>query len=61
VTIAIKTNPGAGTLSGTLTVAAASGVATFTDLSINNIGTGYTLTATSGGLTSATSSTFNIM
>ena len=36
------------------------GVATFADLSINKTGTGYTLTASSAGLTSATSSTFNV-
>lgn len=60
VTLAIGTNPSAGTLSGTLTVAAANGVATFNGLSINNVGTGYTLSATSTGLTSATSNTFNI-
>ena len=43
------------TLSGTLTVSArANGVATFTDLSINNGGAGYTLVATStfGGFVS---------
>jgi hypothetical protein len=60
VTIAIGTNPAAGTLSGTLTVAAVAGVATFSNLSINNPGTGYTLVATSSGLTSATSNPFNI-
>lgn len=60
VTVAIGTNPSSGTLSGTLTVAAVAGVATFTGLSINNVGTGYTLVATSPGLTSATSSAFNI-
>ena len=60
VTIAIGTNPGGGTLSGTVSVAASSGVATFADLSINKTGTGYTLVASSTGLTSATSSTFNV-
>ena len=60
VTLAIGTNPGGGTLSGTTTVAAVNGVATFSNLSINKAGTGYTLTATSGALTSATSSAFNI-
>ena len=45
VTIAIGTNPGSGTLGGTLTVAAVNGVATFSNLSINKAGTGYTLTA----------------
>jgi hypothetical protein len=47
VTLAISTNPGGGTLSGTTTVAAVNGVATFPDLSINNPGTGYRLQATS--------------
>ena len=36
------------------------GVATFSDLSINKGGTGYTLQATSTGLTSATSTAFTI-
>ena len=35
-------NPGSGTLGGTLTVAAVNGVATFSNLSINKAGTGYT-------------------
>ncbi|MHA8088644.1 beta strand repeat-containing protein, partial [Aquirufa sp. Wall-65K1] len=60
VTIDFGTNAGSGTLSGTKTVAAVAGVATFSDLSINNAATGYTLSATSSGLTGATSSTFNI-
>jgi large repetitive protein len=60
VTVAIGTNPGGGTLSGTLTQAAVAGVATFPGLSINRSGTGYTLTAASAGLTGATSSAFNI-
>ena len=61
VTIAIGTNPASGTLSGTLSRAAVAGVATFDDLSINNIGSGYTLIASSTGLTSATSDPFNII
>ena len=60
ITVAIGTNPANGTLSGTLTVNATNGVATFSNLSINNAGTGYTLQATSSGLTSATSSAFNV-
>jgi hypothetical protein len=61
ITLAIGTNPpGNGTLSGTLTVAAVAGVATFSTLSINKTGTGYTLAASDGSLTVATSSTFNI-
>jgi hypothetical protein len=60
VVLAIATNPSSGTLSGTLTQTASGGIATFSNLSINNAGTGYTLKATSGTLTSATSSAFNI-
>lgn len=60
VTIAIGTNPSGGTLSGTTTVAAVNGVATFNNLSINNAGNGYTLTASSAGLTGATSNAFNL-
>jgi hypothetical protein len=61
VTVAIGTNPGSGTLGGTLTVAASAGVAIFPSLSISAPGTGYTLTASSSGLTSATSPAFNIL
>src|SRR5439155_1629593 len=60
ITVAIGTNPGSGTLAGTTTVAAVSGVATFSELSLNRVATGYTLTATATGLTGATSSAFNI-
>jgi hypothetical protein len=61
VTVAIGTNPGGGTLSGTKTVSAVAGVATFSTLSINNEGTGYTLTAASAGLSGATSNAFNVV
>ncbi len=60
VTVAIGSNPGSGTLSGTVMVAASGGVASFSDLSINQPGIGYTLTATSPGMTSATSTAFTI-
>src|SRR5439155_13404437 len=60
VTVAIGTNPGGGTLSGTTTVSASSGIATFANLSLDKIGTGYTLAFSSSGLTSATSSPFNV-
>jgi hypothetical protein len=60
VTVAIGSNPGNGTLSGTTTVTVSGGVATFNNLSINNAGNGYTLVANSGSLTGATSSSFNI-
>src|SRR5437667_260488 len=60
VTLAIGANPGAGVLSGTTTVAAINGIATFGTLSINKSGTGYTLAATAAGLTGETSAPFAI-
>ncbi len=61
VTVGIGTNAGGGTLSGTATATTdAAGVATFAGLSIDKAAAGYTLSATSSGLTSATSSAFTI-
>jgi len=62
VTVALGTNPGNGTLGGTLTMPAVDGVATFGNLSIDKVGTGYTLTAADAGLpgVSATSGGFNV-
>lgn len=60
VTLAIGTNPGAGTLGGTTTVNAVNGVATFSNLSIDRAGAGYRLSASAAGLTGATSAAFNI-
>jgi len=59
VSIALSTNPGGATLSGTTTVQAVNGIATFPDLSLNRTGTGYTLAVTSSGLAPATSFPFN--
>ena len=39
---------------------AVNGVATFSNLTLNQIGTGYTLTAAASGLTGATSPAFNV-
>ena len=61
VTIAIGNNPGGGTLSGTLTATTNIwGEATFTGLSINKAGTGYTLVASSAGYSGAVSTPFNV-
>jgi len=63
VTIAIGHNGGlilAGTLSGTKTVALVNGVATFSDLSIDQAGNGYTLAVSVAGLRGAESNPFNI-
>ncbi len=63
ITVSILNDAGPGaTLSGTQTIAVDTntGVATFTDLSIDLVGSGYTLEATASGLTSATSAVFSI-
>src|SRR5205814_6594913 len=51
VSVTLGSNAGGGTLSGTATAAAVAGVATFANLSINKVGTGYTLTASASALT----------
>lgn len=59
--VGVSLNGGSGgTLSGTLIVQAVNGVATFSNLSINNAGVGYSLTFSASGLTGATSNTFNV-
>ena len=60
VTLSLGNNPSGGSLAGTLTRSAVNGVATFDDLSIDNAGAGYTLSATSGTLAAATSEAFDI-
>jgi hypothetical protein len=59
ITVALGPSTGTGTLHGTLTASASAGVASFASLSIDAPGT-YTLRATSGGLSAATSSTFRV-
>jgi hypothetical protein len=59
VTLALGSNPGGGNLSGTLSVAAVNGVATFTGLSLNLAGS-YTITARSGLLAVATTDVLNV-
>ncbi|QOJ15705.1 MAG: hypothetical protein HRU75_14100 [Planctomycetia bacterium] len=60
VTLTLTTNPGGATLAGTVTRSAVNGIATFNDISLNRVGTGYRLTAASGALTPDTSAAFNI-
>jgi hypothetical protein len=60
ITMALGANPGGGTLAGTTTVNAAGGVATFSNLSINRSGAGYSLAASSGALAGAVSSLFDV-
>jgi hypothetical protein len=48
ITLSLGTNPGGGTLGGTLTVTVSGGIATFSDLAIDVVGDGYTLHASIG-------------
>jgi hypothetical protein len=63
-TVTLAITPGTGTsgavLSGTATVNTVNGIATFSGLSINTAGAGYSLTATCGSLPPARSQTFNV-
>ncbi len=60
VTIALAGNPGNTTLGGTTTLDGINGIATFTNLTLNRVGTGYTFLVTSPGLAPATSTPFNV-
>jgi hypothetical protein len=56
----VLTNPTPSTLGGTTTQNASGGVATFNDLTVNDPGNGYTLTASGPNASTAGSSAFNI-
>ena len=60
MTLALANNPTGATLGGTLTVTAVNGEATFYNLTIDKLGSGYTLTAANDSLTSATSDPFDV-
>ena len=60
MTIALADNPAGAHLGGTLTVTAANGVATFSDLTLDQPGTGYTLQISSDGLATATTVPFDV-
>jgi hypothetical protein len=60
VSLTIGTNAGNGTLSGTVSQTTVNGLATFSGLSINHSGRGYTLAAAATGLAGATSAPFDI-
>ena len=53
VKVALDNNPGGAKLGGTLTVAASQGVVAFSGLTLNKVGTGYTLQLTSSNLSAA--------
>jgi hypothetical protein len=60
VALTLQANPSSAALAGTTSLAATGGLATFESVSLDKGGTGYTLTATSPGLSSATSAAFSI-
>ena len=60
VTLKLASNPTGATLGGSTTATVSGGVATFSTLSVNLVGTGYTLGASSGSLTGATSTSFSV-
>jgi Chitobiase/beta-hexosaminidase C-terminal domain len=59
ISLTLNGTAGSTALSGAPTSTAAYGVASFPNLSISSAGSGYTLTASSAGIVSATSSPFN--
>ena len=59
ITLTIGTNPGSGSLLGATGTTASGGVATFSSLAITAPGTGYTLSASTTGV-SATSNPFDV-
>ncbi len=60
ITLALATNPTGAALGGTLTATAVGGVATFSGLTLNKSGSGYTIHATAGGLPLATSGAISV-
>ena len=60
ITLSIGTNPRSATLSGTTTVAASAGLATFPGLSVDKTANGYTLVATAATIGSDTSTAFDV-
>jgi hypothetical protein len=60
LSVALLTNPAGGVLSGTTTVVAVAGIATFNNLSIDRSGNGYRLAVSSTGLASDTSDAISI-
>jgi uncharacterized delta-60 repeat protein len=60
VKVALDNNPGGSKLGGTLSVKASNGMATFSALTLNKVGTGYTLELTSSGLTGAVTNSITV-
>jgi plastocyanin len=61
ISISLGPSSGGASLSGTVTANAVNGVATFADLTVSKAGTNYTLIASAAGLTSATTTSFDVL
>ena len=59
ITVALASNSTGAALSGTTTVRPVNGIASFSNLAVDQVGT-YTLTASSSGSTTVTSSAFSV-
>jgi uncharacterized repeat protein (TIGR01451 family) len=60
VTLSLTNGPAGSTLGGTLTESVNNGIATFTGLTLNAVGGGYTIQAISGTLTSIATNSFSV-
>jgi hypothetical protein len=60
VTLALANNPGGANLIGYLTAQAQAGVAVFDTVGLDQVGAGYTFTASAAGLSTATSQPFDV-
>jgi dUTPase len=60
VTLSLASNPSGATLGGALIVNTVNGRAIFNGLTIDKLGSGYTLRATAAGLTASTSAPFDV-
>ena len=58
--VALANNPAGAKLGGTLSVKASQGVAKFSGLTLNKVGSGYTLQLSSSGLTSAITNSITV-
>ncbi len=60
ISVGIASGPAGGVLTGTVSLAAVNGVATFSGLMLTKAGSGYVLQVSSSGLTSATSTAVSV-
>ena len=60
VTVSLANNPGGSTLTGTLSLHAVNGVATFSDLALHKAGTGYVISAAATGFQPVSTNPFTV-